>query len=225
MNALRTVSPSRFAPAVLAPVVVAVLAAAALPAAAADSPWTVRFRALHIDTANKSAAIPALAVPKDAIAVSSKWAPDIDIEYAFNEQLSTELLLTIPQRHDVTVQQSALGGPVGIGSFKHLPPTLTLKYRPLGNARLSPYLGAGINYTRIWDVRLAVPTVGSLRLDRDSFGLAVQAGADYRMDDHWHLSVDVKYVKLDSAIQLGATRVSRAGVDPLLLGIGAGYRF
>ena len=201
------------------------LAAVTLPAIAADSPWTVRFRALHIDTANKSDAIPSLAVPKDAIAVSSKWAPDIDIEYAFNEHFSTELLLTIPQQHDVTVKQSALGGPVGIGSFKHLPPTLTFKYRPLGEARFSPYVGAGINYTRIWDVRLAVPTVGSLRLNQDSFGVAVQAGADYQLDDHWHASFDVKYVKIGSDIKLGAAKVSNAGVDPVLIGIGAGYRF
>ena len=225
MNPPSAVSKSRFAPALLAPVVAAMLAAAALPAAAADSPWTVRFRALHIDTANQSDAIPSLAVPQDAIAVSSKWAPDIDIEYAFNDHFSTELLLTIPQKHDVTVKQSALGGPVGIGSFKHLPPTLTFKYRPLGNAKFSPYIGAGVNYTRIWDVRLAVPIVGSLRLNQDSVGVALQAGADYALDDHWQASFDVKYVKIGSDIKLGAAKVSNAGVNPVLIGIGAGYRF
>ncbi len=224
MKPPRDVSGPRFAPLVFAPLVAALLTTS-LPAMAADSPWTVRFRALRIDTANQSAAIPALAVPQDAIAVSSKWAPDIDIEYAFNEHFSTELLLTVPQQHDVTVKQSALGGPVGIGSFKHLPPTLTVKYRPFGDAQLSPYVGAGLNYTRLWDVRLVVPTVGSLRLDRDSFGLAVQAGADYRLDDHWHLSLDVKYVQIDADIRLGSARISNAGVDPLLVGIGAGYRF
>lgn len=228
LSSAATRSPkTRLAPALLAPVLGTVFALALQPAAAAatTSPWTLRVRALHIHPANKSDAIPSLAVPTDNISVSKKWAPDIDIEYAFNDKLSAELLLTVPQKHTVTVQQSALGGPVDIGNFKHLPPTLTVKYRPLGAAQLSPYVGIGLNYTRIWDVRLAVPTVGSLRLDQSSVGLAWQAGADYQLDEHWSASVDFKYVKLGSDIKLGATRVSHVNVDPVLLAIGAGYRF
>ena len=218
---------SRLAPALLAPVLGALLTMAVQPGAAADgtSPWTLRVRALHIHPANKSDAIPSLAVPTDDISVSKKWAPDIDIEYAFNDKLSAELLLTVPQKHRVTVQQSALGGPVDIGNFKHLSPTLTVKFRPLGNAVLSPYVGVGVNYTRIWDVRLAVPTVGSLRLDQSSVGLAWQVGADYQLGDHWSASLDLKYVKIGSDIKLGATKVSHVNVDPVLMAVGAGYRF
>ncbi len=209
------------------PVIGTLLAVVALPTAAADgtSPWTLRLRALNIQPTNHSQAIPALEVPKDAIDVSSKWAPDIDIEYAFNDKVSVELLLTVPQKHTVTVQQSALGGPVDIGTFKHLPPTLTVKYRPLGDTTLSPYVGIGVNYTRLWDVRLAIPTVGSLQLDHESIGIAWQAGADYQLDQHWSASVDVKYVKISSDIKLGDTRVSHVGVDPVLVAVGAGYRF
>lgn len=218
---------TRLAPALFAPVLGALLAVAAQPAAAAEasSPWTLRVRALHIHPANKSDAIPSLAVPTDSISASKKWAPDLDIEYAFNDKFSAELLLTVPQKHTVTVHESALGGPVAIGTFKHLPPTLTVKYRPLGDAVLSPYVGVGVNYTRIWDARLTVPTVGSLRLDQSSVGLAWQAGADYKIDDHWSASVDFKYVKIGSDVKLGATRVSHVNVDPVLLAVGAGYRF
>jgi outer membrane protein len=217
----------RLAPALLAPVLGVLLTVAVQPAAAIDgtSPWTVRFRALHIHPANQSDAIPSLAVPADSISVSKKWAPDIDIEYAFNDKLSAELLLTVPQKHSVTVRESALGGPVNIGTFRHLPPTLTVKYRPLGSGTLSPYVGVGLNYTRIWDARLAIPTVGSLRLDQSSFGLAWQVGTDYKLDEHWSVSVDLKYVKIGSDVKLGATRVSHVNVDPVLLAVGAGYRF
>jgi outer membrane protein len=217
----------RLAPAVLAPLLGALLTLSMQPAVASDgaSPWTVRVRALHIHPASKSDAIPSLAVPTDSISASKKWAPDIDIEYAFNEKVSAELLLTVPQQHTVTVRESVLGGPVNIGTFRHLPPTLTVKYRPLGSATLSPYVGVGLNYTRIWDARLAVPTVGSLRLDQSSFGLAWQVGADYQLDDHWSASVDLKYVKIGSDVKLGATRVSHVNVDPVLVAFGAGYRF
>jgi outer membrane protein len=72
---------------------------------------------------------------------------DVDFEYFFTPNWSSELLLTYPQSQSVTVRESALGGPTNIGSFKHLPPTLTLKYNfnPDGNFR--PYVGVGVNLT------------------------------------------------------------------------------
>ena len=116
----------------------------------------------------------------------------------------------------------ASGAPIAAsgGSAEVVP-----RFSWLGSGTLSPYVGVGVNYTRIWDVRLAVPTVGSLRLDQSSFGLAWQVGADYKLDDHWSASLDLKYVKIGSDIKLGATRVSHVNVDPVLVAVGAGYRF
>jgi outer membrane protein W len=36
------------------------------------------------------------------------------------------------QKQTVTIERSVLGGPTAIGTFKHLPPMLTLKYNILG---------------------------------------------------------------------------------------------
>lgn len=211
-------------PASLALLAAAVAAGLALPAAAADS-WMVRVRAVHIDTANESEAIPALAVPADAIHVSNKTIPELDISYFFARNWAAELVLTVPQKHDVTVQQSALGGPVSIGSFKHLPPTLTLQYHfnPEGDFR--PYAGAGVNFTNISDVNLEIPTVGRLNLDRASWGLAYGAGFDYRLDKNLFLNVDVKKVYIATDVTLGGAKVSEVKVDPILIGVGLGWRF
>lgn len=163
-----------------AAVVLAAIAFAALPAMAqeAQGDWLVRARAVRLDPANRSTAIGALAVPADAITINSKTIPEIDVTYFFTPNIAAELVLTVPQKQHVTVEQSALGGPVEIGTFKHLPPSLLLQYHFIPNGTFRPYVGAGLNYTRISSTRLAVPTVGELQLEHDSFGLALGAGVD-----------------------------------------------
>src|ERR1039457_7333002 len=84
-----------------------------------DGPWEVRLRGLFLDPANKSDAIPLLAVPQDAIHVNSKWLPDLDIEYFFTRHWSSELILTYPQKQTVTGEKSALAGPTDLGTFNH----------------------------------------------------------------------------------------------------------
>lgn len=202
----------------------AIAAGLAFPAAAADE-WMVRVRAVRIDTANESEAIPALAVPADAIHVSNKTIPEVDISYFFAKNWAAELVLTYPQEHDVTVQESALGGPVKIGTFKHLPPTLTLQYHFNPEGDIRPYVGAGVNFTNLSEVELEVPTVGRLNLDRTSWGGAFGAGFDWKLDRNLYLNVDVKKVYISADVTLGGAKVSKVKVDPVLVGVGIGWRF
>jgi outer membrane protein len=214
---------NRIAP--LAILATSVAASFAAPAMAADGPWMVRVRALYLQSADKSDAIPALAVPSDAITVESKWFPELDVSYFFTPNLAAELVLTYPQKHTVTVEKSALGGPVDIGSFKHLPPTLSLQYHFAPEATFRPYVGAGINLTWIMDVDLAVPTVGKLDLDNHSVGAAFGAGFDWKVDKNLYVNFDVKKVYLGSDVKLGGNKVSEVNIDPLLWSVGLGWRF
>jgi len=207
----------------------ALLAAAvalALPAAAAEpNPWMVRVRALYMDPADKSEPVPALGVPANAITVSEKLFPEVDVSYFFTKHLAAELVLTYPQKHDVTVEKSVLGGPVKIGTFKHLPPTLSLQYHFTPDADFRPYVGAGINYTWIMDDNLEIPGVGQLTLESGSFGGSYGAGFDWRLDKNLFLNVDVKKVYISSDVKLGGNKVTSVGVDPVLYSIGLGWRF
>lgn len=190
-----------------------------------DGPWEVRLRGVYLDPANKSDAIPALKVPENAIHINGKGLPDLDFEYFFTPNWSTELVLTYPQEQTVTVEQSALGGPANIGTFKHLPPTLTAKYDFLPDEVFQPYLGVGINMTLLMDRNIAVPTVGPLTLDTWSFGPAAQAGFDVKLAPHWYLNADVKWAMIRSDIKFDGTKISEARIDPFLFGLGIGYRF
>ena len=206
---------------------VALLISATVAAAAsADTgTWEVRLRAVNLNPANNSDAYAPLQIPKDAIHINGKWIPDLDFEWFFSRHLSTELLLTYPQTQRVTVEHSALGGPTVIGTFKHLPPTLTLKYNFLPGHPFQPYVGAGVNFTLISDVNINVPTVGRLDLNNNSEGWAAQAGFDYELKQHWYLSADVKWVMIRSDVLFQGTKITQARLDPFLFGIGVGYRF
>lgn len=208
----------------LASALVAALAGS-LARADDDGSFEVRLRGVYLDMANKSEAIPPLAVPGNAIHVNDKWIPDLDLEYFFTPHWSSELVLTYPQTQTVTVEKSALGGPTDIGTFKHLPPTLTAKYDFLPNSVFQPYVGVGVNFTIISSVNLNVPTVGALKLDTPSVGPAAQAGFDLRLARHWYFNADVKWVRLGSPLYLDGAHVSHVQLDPLLFGIGFGYRF
>lgn len=196
-------------------IALAALGALSGQAMAEQSPWLVRARAVHISPADKSDAFGAVAA--DAIHVSEKTIPEVDISYFFTPNWAAELVLTYPQKHDVTVD--GLGN---IGSFKHLPPTLSVQYHFTPEAQFSPYLGAGVNYTRISQVDLLG---GAADLEKNSYGLSLQAGVDYKLDKNWSLNLDVKKVQIRSDLSVGGSKVSTVKVDPWLVGVGVGYRF
>ncbi|NEX63174.1 OmpW/AlkL family protein [Noviherbaspirillum galbum] len=181
-----------------------------------QGPWLVRARVVNIDPANKSDAGGPLALPANAITVSSKAIPEVDISYFLTPNIAAELILTYPQEHDVYLSGSK------IGTFKHLPPTLTVQYHFAPAAQFSPYVGAGVNYTNISKVNLLN---GGATLDNHSFGLALQAGVDFKLDKNWLLNLDVKKVQIRSDVYSGGATISRVKVDPLLVGLGVGYRF
>jgi outer membrane protein len=180
-----------------------------------QSPWLVRLRAVHMSPANESDPVGGVGAA-DRLHVSDKTIPDFNVSYFFTPNLAAELVLTYPQKHDVTLDGA------NIGTFKHLPPTLSAQYHFMPDSTIKPYLGAGINYTTMSKVNLLG---GAATLEHDSWGLSLQAGVDFRIDQHWSLNLDAKKVRIRSDVIIAGARASNVKVDPVLLGIGLGYRF
>ncbi len=186
----------------------AALFAATLSIAHAASPWSVRLAATYLETTDGSTnrALD--------IVIEDKFIPELDITYAFNEHWSAELVLTVPQKH--TVKANGFD----VGDFKHLPPTLLLKYTfsPIGG--FTPYVGAGVNFTLIFDEDL-----GGAKLDNYSVGPAAQVGFDYRLNDRWALNADVKRAMLRTDVRFGGVKLTEARLDPWLYSLGLRYHF
>ena len=171
-----------------------------------DGKWMVRARAVHLDSANKDS------TPLD-LSVNNKMIPELDISYFFTPNFAAELILTYPQKHDVRA------GGAKIGSLKHLPPTLLAQYHFTNLGAFKPYVGAGINYTRFSSVDILG---GALNVKKNSFGPALQVGFDYALDKNWSINFDVKKVYIDTNVSGG---IGKFKVDPVLVGVGLGYRF
>jgi len=196
-------------------IAIALLTLLGAQAAAQESPWLVRLRAVNLSPADKSDPVGGTGA-SDRIHVSSKTIPDVDISYFFSPNFSAELVLTYPQKHDVTLDGA------NIGTFKHLPPTLLAQYRFTTGSAITPYLGAGINYTNISSVNLLGGAGG---LEHKSWGPALQAGLDFAIDRKWSFNVDVKKVQIRSDVFVSGAKASAVKVDPVLFGVGVGYRF
>jgi len=200
----------------------ALFAAVTLPcvAGAQETPWSVRLGATDLQPANRSDSIPALGVPADVIHIGSKLLPELDIFYTFTPNIVAELVLTYPQKQEVTLSSH------DIGSLKHLPPSLVAQYHFLPGQQADPYVGVGVNFTWITSVHLNVPGVGNLDLTKTSFGAALDVGGDFNVNKHWFLNADIKYiVPLQSDLSAGGTKVSTLSLDPFLLSLGVGYHF
>ena len=200
--------------------------------------WLVRARLINIDPNVSSGEITDMAgtpvAPPSGVEVDSAVTLDIDISYFFTNNFAVELLLAIPAKHDVstTGNLAALGN---IGEVTVLPPALIAQYHFMPNNNIRPYAGAGIGYVFIYDEKttdslttgLGASTSG---LDVDDTGsFLLQAGVDFDINKNWFVNIDAKYFWINTTATIQADGADAAKVefdlDPLVLGLGAGYRF
>ena len=137
--------------------------------------------------------------------------------YRFHDKLGVELLAAEPFKHDIK-----LGGE-NLASTKHLPPTLTLQYYPLGGteAYVQPYVGVGVNYTRFSSEK---STLGELELD-SSWGSAGQVGIDLLINDNWALNASAWYIDLETDASVNGIDIGTVKIDPWVIMGGLSYRF
>ena len=191
----------------LAVAVLCALTSGAALAQQSEGPWMVRARAVHLDSANKDS------TPL-GLTVNNKTIPEVDVSYFFTPNVAAEWILTGPQKHTLRA------GGAAIGSLKHLPPTLLLQYH-FNTSGIKPYVGAGLNYTRFSSVKAPA----GVDIDRNSFGAALQVGVDIPLQKNLYLNLDVKKVFIKTDVSLAGAKIGTFKVDPVLVGVGLGWRF
>lgn len=217
-----------------------------MQARAEEGDWVVRLRAATISP-NEDSKLGStvntllggtVMSPGAELSVSDNTIPEIDISYYFNKHLAAELILALGTEHNVRITDDALTtiGNQPLGSVDALPPTLTMQWHFNPDEMFDPYVGAGINYTFMLD-RNAKGSRGAIagnkiKIDRDSWGYALQAGIDINLADGWLINADVKYIDMDTKVKLrGAAtnnlwrKVDSLDIDPWVIGIGIGKRF
>jgi len=195
----------------------ALVASSALVApalAANDSPWMVRARGILV-APSESADV---SIGGD-VEIENSVVPEVDVTYFLSENFAIEAIAAVTP-HDVT---HTFG--VDLGTVWLLPPTVTLQYHfdPKG-AAMRPYVGVGVNYTTFFGVD--EPAGLNVEYD-DSFGLALQAGIDIPFGNGWSVNIDVKKIYINTDVSITGTVTAEADVDinPVVFGMGVGYRY
>jgi outer membrane protein len=178
------------------------------PALADQGDWMFRFRL--IDIAPDDAGTDQL----EDIGVDDDFTFAIDISRFLTENLALEVMAATAAQ-PITLE----GG--SIGSVHHLPPTVTLQWHFTPDGDFSPYVGAGLNYTIFYE---QTGVLDELDLD-DSFGLAGQLGADFKVGSTIFMNVDVKYVNIETDVKVDGTGLGTIEINPWVFGVGFGHRW
>jgi len=166
--------------------------------------------------------------------VDSNTQLGLNIAYFVTDNLNIEVLAATPFKHDVNFSVAdPLSTGNQLGEVKHLPPSVTANYYFMdSSSAFQPYIGAGLNFTIIFDEKFtnANKTAGLTNLDLDnSFGLTAQIGADFKIDDKWHLNASVRYIDIDTeaSFKVGGADgyVSDIQIDPTVITVSLGYTF
>ncbi|WP_218312138.1 OmpW family outer membrane protein [Alteromonas antoniana] len=168
------------------------------------------------------------------LAIDNNTQLGLNLAYFITDQINIELLAATPFKHDVDFGVvDPLGTGNQLGEVTHLPPTVTVNYYfNDASSAFQPYVGAGVNYTFIFDEEFTGANeeagLADLSLD-NSFGLSAQVGMDYMLDKNWHINASVRWIDIDTeaSFNLSGTEgsVGDIEIDPWVYTVSVGYTF
>ncbi|WP_104516434.1 OmpW/AlkL family protein [Acinetobacter indicus] len=148
------------------------------------------------------------------------------VEYFFNDNISTELLLAAPINHDVQLAGT------DVVRIKHLPPTLTAKYHFKNSTGFTPYIGVGGTAFVAWDEETKGALTGFDVKVKEDFGFAGQIGFNFQPADakNWGVFFDARYAQLSPEVTAKTAAGDTAAkfdldIDPMVYTIGYSYKF
>src|SRR5699024_5603252 len=126
----------------------------------------------------------------------------ISLTYLINQHVGVEILGASPFKHEITV--TGLGGGLDgmLADVKHLPPTVSLQYYPMGaGSKWQSYVGLSLNYTFIFDEKLTserkAQGFNNLKL-KSSTGLTGQVGIDVALTERLFVNATAWYMGIDT---------------------------
>jgi outer membrane protein len=158
------------------------------------------------------------------ISVKQQLTLAIEAGYFLTPELAVSFTGGFPPR--VKVEAAGTMNGMGlVGETTYGPMTLTAHYHFTGLGRFQPYIGVGAAFMYVFDRKDGL--MSRLELD-NAAGVALQAGADFMIDQHWGVFVDVKkaYLRTEARGFLGPAPVKAdITLDPTVVHAGVTYRF
>jgi len=179
-----------------------------------DNPWILHIGAHVVDPRSDNGHLAGMKA-----SVGSSTRPTLSLEYLFTPEWSVDVLAAVPFQHSVRLNGQRAA------TVKQLPPTVGVNYHFLAGRPVSPFVGVGVNYTRFFDTKGRGALQGA-NVDLDSsWGIAWHGGVDITLDPRWTLTLDARYMDIDSKVKVGGASVGTAHIDPWVYGFSFGYHF
>ena len=155
----------------------------------------------------------------------SSATPQLDLTYFLTPNFAVNVIAATSV-HDISVRNVPGAGTIELGRVWALPPTVTFQYHPLPANPVSPYLGAGVNYTVFYGEG-GGRSPGITNVDvQNTWGFALNVGLDVELAPNWLVNFDAKYIWMsaDVSVNHGAVR-GTADLNPWVVGTSIRYRF
>ncbi|HDL5698512.1 TPA: outer membrane beta-barrel protein [Mannheimia haemolytica] len=154
--------------------------------------------------------------------------------YMLADNVGIELLGATPFSHKLNAKAKVLesGAEVDLDRvviLKQLPPSLYAQYyffEP--TAKVKPYVGAGLNYTRFYHAKSVSPAVTDLSVKKHSFGPVANLGIDVQLTDNIYFNAAAWYTRIKTTAKFkaaGADHEVKVKLDPVVLFAGFGVKF
>ena len=206
---------------------VSVLTFAGIAEAQQQGEWHVGGRAIFVDTDARSEPV---LDSGSQLAVDSAASLEFDATYMLGHNWGLELMATAAN-HDLSGYSGPFDG-LDIGSVWIAETTLSLRYMVPLIGSWRPYLGAGVAGAYFFesDTSDEAAALGIDSVESDfGYGFVGQIGLLYRFSDSWILTLDVKWIDLPIDVDLESSGppldTVEMDLDPVIVGIGAAYRF
>lgn len=146
--------------------------------------------------------------------------PTIGVTYFLTDNWAVEAIAGTTKHK---IKATGPGVDVAVKDVWVLPPVVTLQYHFAPKSRISPYVGAGVNYMLFYSG--SDKNGFNLKVD-DGFGAALQAGVDIATQGRWTVNLDAKKIFFHTDAHDPTKGLkTRVTLDPWVLSAGVGYRF
>jgi outer membrane protein len=208
---------------------VAALALASMAGAAnaqeSNSRWFAHVGPAYVEPAESAkVTLAGSPVPGGDVSIDGRWTVEGEVGYFVRPNIAIAFAAGAPPTFEVNAAGSIAalgkagemtGGPAGLMAQYH--------FNPQG--RVDPYVGAGVAFLIVFDTKDG--SLNNLKAD-SAVGGAVQAGANFMLNDKYGVFVDVKkaWVGTVATATLGPMAVrAKVKVDPVVANAGLTVRF